>query len=75
MLETTTKAVKRGITMKKSIKIPRKKVYRDCFNCINMLPIGEGDHICSVNPLIMVLEDYGPTEDYCFCNSEDWEER
>ena len=64
--------------MKKSIKIPRKiikkKMVHDCLSCANMIPIGEGDHICLINPTNFVLIDYTPTETYCFCNGEDWEE-
>jgi Zn finger protein HypA/HybF involved in hydrogenase expression len=63
--------------MKKSIKIPRKRVERDCLTCANMIPIGEGDHICwecKDGECTFVLSDYTPTEDYCFCNGEKWEE-
>ena len=63
--------------MKKSIKISRRKMNRDCLNCINMIPIGEGDHICwehEDGECRFVLVDYMPTEDYLFCNGKEWEE-
>ncbi len=50
---------------------------KNCLNCSNMIPIGEGDHICTEaeKTLIMVLCEYEPTEDYYKCNGSSWEEQ
>ena len=39
----------------------------DCKNCANLIPIGEGDHICDAEPGRMPLSEYLPTEDYLWC--------
>lgn len=50
-----------------------KEISKTCLTCSNCVPIGEGDHVCIENQVI-VLEDYTPTDDYCYCNECDWEE-
>lgn len=52
----------------------KKKVYKCCETCMNFLPIGEGDHICEEN-LLMVVSGYEPTEDYFQCGGRKWEEK
>ena len=46
-----------------------------CETCINLVPIGEGDHICDEDPMKMVLEDYAPTDDYSWCQGKKYIER
>lgn len=58
----------------------RKKTKRifDCQNCMNCIPIGEGDHMCSAgeeDEAPVVIEEYMPTEDYGWCNGKHYEER
>lgn len=31
---------------------------RCCENCVNCLPVGDGDHICNMDPSKVVLEEY-----------------
>lgn len=52
-----------------------KSVNKCCETCMNLMPIGEGDHICEENPMQMVLEDYAPTDDYFWCQGRKWGER
>ena len=40
---------------------------RLCENCGNLIPIGEGDHICDAEIGRMPLSDYIPTDDYLWC--------
>ena len=47
---------------------------RCCLNCDHCIPIGEGDHWCD-ECLVMVLDEYEPTDDYYSCNGKEWEER
>lgn len=50
---------------------------KDCWGCMNMIPIGEGDHICwecKEGECTFILEDYTPTEDYFCCKGKKWEE-
>lgn len=44
-----------------------------CQNCDNCIPIGEGDHICNMDPTRLVLSDYLPTTDYAWCEEEEME--
>lgn len=48
---------------------------KQCMDCGNCLPIGEGDFICSERPGSLVLEDYGPGEDFLICNGKDFIEK
>lgn len=41
------------------------KEIKQCNDCGNCLPIGEGDFICSEHPGSIVLENYEPGEDFC----------
>lgn len=52
----------------------KKKVCKCCETCEHFLPIGEGDHICEHN-LLIVVSDYTPTEDYFRCGGSRWEEK
>ena len=45
-----------------------------CETCANCIPIGEGDHICSMNPTRIVLEDYSFSDNYFWCGGSFWEE-
>ena len=45
-----------------------------CETCANCIPIGEGDHICSMKPTRIVLEDYNFSDDYFWCGGSFWEE-
>lgn len=36
--------------------------------------IGEGDHICDVDPCLIVLAGYVPTDDYFWCDGAKWRE-
>ena len=47
-----------------------------CFNCVNCIPIGMGDHVCDFfdnSPLVM--SDYNPTDDYLCCYGDGWARR
>lgn len=46
-----------------------------CETCGNLIPLGEGDHMCDVDPSQLVLEDYEQTEDYFWCHGKYWKER
>lgn len=49
----------------------------ECQNCASCCPIGEGDHICSAAESeedSLIIEDYMPTESYCWCNGSKYEE-
>lgn len=48
---------------------------KQCMDCWNCLPIGEGDFTCSEHPGSIVLEDYGPGEDFLICNWKDFIEK
>ena len=49
-----------------------------CETCGNLIPIGEGDHICDEccgsdgSPSALVLEEYAPGEDYFACGGKKW---
>lgn len=45
-----------------------------CNTCANCQCIGEGDHVCIADEPVLVLEDYMPTDDFYFCNGENYEE-
>lgn len=47
---------------------------KNCLNCSNMIPIGEGDHICTeaAEMPVMVLCEYEPTEDFYKCEGRCW---
>ena len=38
-----------------------------CEECEEFTAIGEGDHICGIDPHRMPVSDYQPTEDYFWC--------
>ena len=40
---------------------------RCCESCVNCLPVGDGDHICNMDPSKVVLEKYSFSGDYCWC--------
>lgn len=48
---------------------------RCCETCANLIPIGEGDHICDEDITQLVLEDYSPGEGYMWCDGKEWKER
>lgn len=49
-------------------KSPANKCVGSCETCAEFTPIGEGDHICGVDPLRMPVSDYTPTDDYFWCH-------
>lgn len=51
------------------------KQIKTCETCGCLLPIGEGDHLCDEDYTKTVLEEYTPTDDYCWCCGELWEEK
>lgn len=38
-----------------------------CEHCEEFTPIGEGDHICGIDPHKMPVSGYAPTKDYFWC--------
>lgn len=56
---------------KSSVKNTRYKTCT-CETCDEFIPIGEGDHICGVDPTMMPVSDYMPTEDYCWCGGRSY---
>ena len=58
-----------------SKKRKHKKQCKGCEYCANLIPIGEGDHICTEFELPkMVLCEYAPTDDYLACGGRFYEE-
>ena len=47
---------------------------RCCENCVNCLPVGDGDHICNMDPSKAVLEEYSFSADYFWCGGSLWAE-
>ena len=45
-----------------------------CEACGEFIPIGEGDHICGVDPHKMPVSNYIPTADYCWCHGKHFTE-
>lgn len=41
---------------------------RCCENCVNCLPVGDGDYICNMDPSKVVLEEYSFSADYFWCS-------
>lgn len=68
------KKEKKKYDSKKKNKKKSNNKNKVCMNCENCIPIGEGDHICDEH-MVMVLEDYFPTEDFLYCGGKDWNER
>ena len=49
---------------------------KTCAMCSNLIPIGEGDHIClecGPEP-ILILDNYEPTDNYDKCGGDKYEE-
>lgn len=63
--------------MAKPVQRKRGKNKRNmaCFNCEHCILIGEGDHICDERIGTVVLEEYGPTDEYMWCDGKLFEER
>ena len=58
---------KKNIANKKHKKV----CYKNCLECNNCIPIGEGDHICDKGSVpFIVLDDYCPTEFFGACNDK-----
>ena len=56
------------ITMMKT-----NKKEKECNNCSNLIPCGEGDHIClEADDARFVLDNYTPTKDYTWCKGKYW---
>lgn len=59
-------------------KKPGHQPVKCCETCANMLPIGEGDHICEEcegsdgTPAALILDNYNPAEDYFICGGRCW---
>lgn len=49
--------------------------YPECESCANLIPIGEGDHICNEcgEPKV-VIEDYFAASSYLMCDGEHYVE-
>lgn len=45
---------------------------KDCYSCDNCVYIGEGDHMCDVNNML-VLDDFMPTDNYFWCDGDEFE--
>ena len=54
---------------KRNRRTKKIKKAKDCLYCESCLPIGEGDHFCDEENVI-VIEDYVPNENYCCCMKE-----
>ena len=54
---------------KRNRRTKKIKKTKDCLYCDSCLPIGEGDHYCDEENVI-VIEDYVPNENYCCCMKE-----
>lgn len=49
----------------------RKKQNKCCECCSNLIPIGEGDHICTEGKEPkMTLCEYEPTNEYMWCDGK-----
>ena len=60
----------------KLIKNLFKKRYKCCETCINLTPIGEGDHVCTEGKKPkMPLCEYEPTNEYMWCRGKKYMER
>lgn len=47
---------------------------KECINCGNFVPIGEGDHICIYEDKpVLVVDSYQETDEYMHCNGKNWE--
>lgn len=45
-----------------------------CNNCSHCIYVGEGDYICDVDDMpIIVMEDHQPNENFICCGLADWE--
>lgn len=47
---------------------------RCCENCVNCLPVGDGDYICNMDSSKVVLEEYSFSADYFWCSGSLWAE-
>ena len=53
----------------------KKKQCKGCEYCSNLVPIGEGDHIClECGEPKMVISEYTPTDEYLACGGKKFEE-
>jgi len=53
----------------------KQQVRPACETCGNLIPIGEGDHICyeCKGEPVMVISEYTPTEEYLACKGKRYE--
>ena len=64
--------------MGRKTKQRKSEPFKCCETCANMLPIGEGDHICDNylnhdgSPAALILENYIPTDAYFICGGRQW---
>ena len=49
-----------------------RRTVNSCETCANLIPIGEGDHICDADPLRIPLCEYKHTEDYFWCGGSQY---
>ena len=59
------------------MKRKNKKEIKGCEYCDSLIPIGEGDHICTDcggEPKIVIC-DYNPTDEYMACGGRHFVER
>lgn len=54
----------------------KKNQCKGCESCSNLIPIGEGDHICTEfgDTPAMVISDYVPADEYMKCGGKHYEE-
>lgn len=52
----------------------RTELIKNCHNCEHCIYVGDGGFFCDVCTYI-VIEDWQPTEEFCFCDGKDFEEK
>ena len=48
---------------------------RSCELCDECIPIGEGDHLCTLEEPKVIIENYQPTAEYYWCKGKYFGER
>lgn len=56
----------------RKIKLPFPEA--NCLTCINSIPIGKGEHVCTeCGTPVIVISDYAPSDDYLKCGGSKFE--
>jgi len=55
------------------IIVKKKKCPKICNTCVNCVYIGEGDFICDYEEPVLIMEDFTPSDDFMYCNGENYE--